>query len=99
MTIRLEHANISVRDIDGMIRFLQTASDSFHIRRDVTDPDGSRWVPIGTDDAYITLNPATETPAPHRTPYSGQPGLNHLGFEVDAAEAIRLRLKAASYRD
>ena len=25
MAIRLEHANLTVRDIEGMIRFLQTA--------------------------------------------------------------------------
>ncbi len=99
MTIRLEHANISVKDIDGMIRFLQTAFHSFRIRHDETDTDGSRWVHIGTDDAYIALNQATEDPAEAWTPYGGKPGINHLGFEVDDAEAIRLRLKEAGYRD
>jgi catechol 2,3-dioxygenase-like lactoylglutathione lyase family enzyme len=99
MTIRLEHANISVKDIDGMIRFLQTAFPSFRIRRDETEPDGSRWVHIGTDDAYIALNQATEDSKEDWTPYSGKPGLNHLGFEVDDTEAIRLRLKEAGYRD
>ncbi len=99
MTIRLEHANISVKDIDGMIRFLQTAFHSFRIRRDETDTDGSRWVHIGTDDTYIALNQATEDPEEAWTPYRGKPGINHLGFEVDDAEAIRLRLKEAGYRD
>jgi catechol 2,3-dioxygenase-like lactoylglutathione lyase family enzyme len=99
MTIRLEHANISVKDIDGMIRFLQTAFPSFRIRRDETEPDGSRWVHIGTDDAYIALNQATEDSMEDWTPYGGKPGLNHLGFEVDDTEAIRLRLKEAGYRD
>jgi len=99
MTVRLEHANISVKDIDGMIRFLQTAFHSFRIRRDETEPDGSRWVHIGTDDAYIALNQATDVPAEDWTPYGGKPGVNHLGFEVDDAEAVRLRLKAAGYRD
>jgi hypothetical protein len=32
MAIRLEHANISVRDINGMIRFLQTAFPEFRVR-------------------------------------------------------------------
>jgi len=99
MTIRLEHANISVKDIDGMIRFLRTAFPSFRIRRDETEPDGSRWVHIGTDDAYIALNQATEDPTEDWTPYSGRPGVNHLGFEVDDTEAIRLRLTEAGYRD
>ena len=99
MTIRLEHANITVRDIDGVIQFLQTAFPSFRVRHDETERDGSRWVHIGTDDAYIALNQATEDPAEDWTPYGGKPGFNHLGFEVDDAEAIRSRLTEAGYRD
>ena len=41
MTVRLEHANIGVRDIDGMIRFLQTAFPEFRIRHDATGEDNS----------------------------------------------------------
>ena len=33
------------------------------------------------------------------TPYSGKPGLNHLGFEVDDIEAVRRRLREAGYRE
>src|SRR6266581_29844 len=32
MAVRLEHANLTVRDIDGMIRFLQTAFPEFKVR-------------------------------------------------------------------
>ena len=32
-------------------------------------------------------------------PYSGKPGTNHLGFEVDDVEAVRERLAAAGYED
>ncbi|HEY6288981.1 MAG TPA: hypothetical protein VIW48_06020 [Nitrospiraceae bacterium] len=32
MALRLEHANLIVRDIDGMIRFLQTAFPEFRVR-------------------------------------------------------------------
>ena len=32
MTARLEHANLCVRDVDAMLRFLQTAFPEFHIR-------------------------------------------------------------------
>ena len=38
MTIRLEHANFQVRDIDGMIRFLRTALPDFRIRG-----EGKTW--------------------------------------------------------
>jgi catechol 2,3-dioxygenase-like lactoylglutathione lyase family enzyme len=99
MTIRLEHANISVRDIDGMIRFLQTAFSSFRIRHDETGPEGSRWVHIGTDDAYIALNQATEDSSEIWAPYCGKPVVNHLGFEVEDAEAVRMRSKDAGYRE
>jgi hypothetical protein len=32
MATRLEHANICVRDLDAMIRFLETAFPEFHVR-------------------------------------------------------------------
>ena len=99
MKVRLEHANICVKDIDIMISFLKTAFPDFRVRGEGTIKDGRRWLHVGTDDTYIALNQATEDPAEDWTPYCGKPGINHLGFEVDDAEAIRLRLKAAGYRD
>ena len=99
MNSRLEHANLVVRDIDGMIRFIQAALPDFRIRHDETEEDGSRWVHIGTDDFYLTLNRASTEPAERWVPYSGKPGVNHLGFEVEDAEAVRQRLKAAGYSD
>jgi hypothetical protein len=54
MTVRLEHANLVVRDIDATIRFLQAAFPEFRIRFDGTDSQGSRWVHIGTDDTYVS---------------------------------------------
>jgi hypothetical protein len=32
MTVRLEHANLTVRDINGMIGFLHTAFPEFRVR-------------------------------------------------------------------
>jgi hypothetical protein len=45
MAVRLEHANLNVRDTEGMIRFLQTALPEFrtwrrHMPRHTM---GSRW--------------------------------------------------------
>jgi catechol 2,3-dioxygenase-like lactoylglutathione lyase family enzyme len=99
MTVRMEHANLCVRDIDGMIRFLQTAFPEFRIRHDETDPDGSRWVHVGTDEAYIALGQVTDESDKPWAPYEGRPGVNHLGFEVDDADALRDRLKSAGYRE
>ena len=96
--MRLEHANLCIHDIDGVIRFLQTAFPEFRIRHDATDENGTRWVHIGTDETYIALNQA-KTAESRGKPYKGRPGLNHLAYEVDDADALRSRLHAAGYQD
>ncbi len=99
MSIRLEHANLAVRDVDGAIRFLQTAFPEFRVRGEGKNYRGLRWVHIGTDETYLALNQASEEPAETWIPYAGKPGLNHLAYEVDDAEAVRERLRAAGYSD
>jgi catechol 2,3-dioxygenase-like lactoylglutathione lyase family enzyme len=99
MSTRLEHANICVRNIDAMLRFLQTAFPEFRIRADHTDADGSRWVHVGTDETYIALTEAWEPGPQPFTPYSGLPGINHLGFEVDDAAALRERMLAGGFEE
>lgn len=99
MKVRLEHANLVVRDIDGMIRFLRTAFPGFRVRREGTGWQGDRWVHLGTDDTYIALNSARKDPAEPWVPYDGKPGLNHLGYEVEDVEALRTRMVAAGYLD
>ncbi|MGH7127255.1 MAG: VOC family protein [Planctomycetaceae bacterium] len=99
MTVRLEHANLCVHDIAGVIRFLRTAFPEFRVRHDVTDADGARWVHVGTDETYIALNPANADAERRGPPYRGRPGLNHLAYEVDDVESLRARLLAAGYRD
>jgi catechol 2,3-dioxygenase-like lactoylglutathione lyase family enzyme len=56
MEVRLEHANVCVRDIEPMAER-------------------------------------------HWKPYSGEPGVNHLAYEVDDVESLYTRLKAAGYRE
>jgi catechol 2,3-dioxygenase-like lactoylglutathione lyase family enzyme len=99
MTIRLEHANLTVREIDATIRFLRTAFPEFRIRFDGRDPDDTRWVHFGTDHTYIALTQARFDPDTRWTPYGGAPGVNHLAYEVDNVEALRERLKSAGYRE
>ena len=99
MQIRLEHANLAVRDVDGMIRFLRAAFPEFRVRREGKTWQGWRWVHIGTDDTYIAVNEAPKAPAEPWVPYGGRPGLNHLGYAVDDVEALRRRLTRAGYRD
>jgi catechol 2,3-dioxygenase-like lactoylglutathione lyase family enzyme len=99
MKIRLEHANLVVRDLDETIRFLHTALPEFRVRGEGRSWNGTRWVHLGTDESYLALSEATAQPAERWVPYAGRPGLNHLGFEVDDAEALRARLRAAGYED
>ena len=98
MSIRLEHANMTVRDIDAAVHFINTALPDFHIRREGLN-EGRRWMHIGTDDTYIALNEASQESSQHREPYAGTPGINHLGYEVDDVDALRKRLAAAGFKD
>ena len=99
MAVRLEHADLFVRDIDATIRFLRTAFPEFRLRFDGKDSRGRRWAHVGTDDTYVALNQSTGEPEERRTPYAGLPGVNHLGFEVDDVDALRARLKSAGFED
>ena len=98
MTVRIDHANITVRDVDVMTAFLQTAFPDFRIRNEGRN-HGRRWRHVGNDDTYLTLNEADNEPAEEWVPYSGKPGLNHLGYEIDDAAALRARMTAAGYHD
>ena len=99
MRVRIEHANLAVRDVDATVRFLQTAFPDFRVRREGKTWQGWRWLHVGTDDTYVAVNEAPEEPAEGWVPYAGKPGLNHLGYEVDDVDALRARLAAAGYPD
>jgi catechol 2,3-dioxygenase-like lactoylglutathione lyase family enzyme len=99
MAARLEHANICVRDMEGMTRFLQTAFPEFRVRGEGRSQDGTRWLHIGTDENYIALGESRVEPDRRWAPYQGLPGVNHLGVEVDDVESLRDRLITAGYRE
>jgi catechol 2,3-dioxygenase-like lactoylglutathione lyase family enzyme len=99
MLVRLEHANLCVRDIPAMIRFLQTAFPDFRQRGEGTSQDGTRWVHLGTDETYIALGQSSVNSGQHWTPYEGVPGVNHLAYEVDDVDALCLRMTAAGYKN
>jgi hypothetical protein len=98
MTIRIEHANMIVRNVDATARFLQTAFPEFAVRREGSTEAG-RWMHIGTEDTYLALNEASSEPPESWVPYAGKPGVNHLGYEVDDAKALRERMRGAGYTD
>lgn len=99
MAIRLEHANLCVRDLDATLEFVRTAFPEFSLRGEGLTGWGARWVHVGTDDTYLALTQArAEAPEPW-VPYAGKPGTNHLGYAVDDVDALRARLSAAGYLD
>jgi len=96
MSTRLEHANITVPDIDAAISFLKLIDPAFVVRRDET-PEGSyRWVHIGNDDFYIALQQSHigSTPQPPHRAYTNY-GVNHLAWVVDDLGGVIERLEAA----
>ena len=99
MTVRLEHANLCVHDVDAEIAFLQTAFPEFRIRHEGVNAMGTRWVHVGTGETYIALNGAKASDPARPKPYSGTPGVNHLAYEVDDAKALRERMLAKGYRE
>ncbi len=99
MSVRLEHANLTVGDIEGMIRFLQTAFPEFLVRGEGISQDGSRWVHIGTEETYVALSPTKAEAEKRWMPCRGIPGVNHFAYEVDDVEALRERMKSGGYRD
>jgi catechol 2,3-dioxygenase-like lactoylglutathione lyase family enzyme len=98
MTIRMEHANLHVRHFDDAVRFLQTAFPDFKVRSE-SERDGVRWMHIGTDETYIALNETHSERDPQAKPYNGNPGVNHLGYDVDDVDALQQRLSAAGFED
>ena len=98
MAIRMEHANLHVRYFDKAVEFLTAAFPEFRVRSE-SEQNGLRWMHIGTDETYIALNETEENSVADWAPYSGKPGVNHLGYEVDDVEAVRNRLAAAGFRE
>ena len=100
MTTRLEHANIAARDLDAMVQFIGTAFPDFKVRGQGVNFQGNRrWVHIGNDGCYIAVVEALNPEASNRIPYCDEPGMNHLGFEIEDAAALRGRLLTAGYRE
>ena len=95
----LEHANLHVVDVAGLVDFITIACPSFTVRYDSGVDDPERWVHLGDDRVYLAIYRATVSSADPWKPYSGKPGLNHLGFVVDDVEAVRRRLLDHGYRE
>ncbi len=94
-SIYLEHANITVKDLDAATNFFQTAFPHFEIRGGGIS-NGRKWIHLGDNDTYVALNEAIDTPTIKKN-YANS-GINHLGFVVDDVALIAKRLLAAGYQ-
>lgn len=95
MEYQLEHVNMRVKDIDETLKFLITALPNFRVRGgERRDDDHWNWVHVGTDSTYLCLNEGGE-----EVRATKGPGLNHVGFVVEDAESVRVRLEQAGYEE
>ncbi len=101
MATYIEHANITVPDLEAAIAFLTTAFPEFRVRgRGETETDLGKklWLHLGTDATYVALEQMATPTDPGRRPYRDN-GVNHLGFVVEDVDGVIERLTAAGYRD
>lgn len=99
MIAYLEHANITVPDIDAAVAFLRVVEPAFTVRYDERPKHSYRWAHIGSDRCYIALQAPhfDSRPSDPRQPYKNF-GVNHLGWVVDDLDAVVGRLEAQGYR-
>ncbi|MBB5518079.1 VOC family protein [Amphiplicatus metriothermophilus] len=98
LTPRIEHANLVVTAIGPTLDFLTAAFPEWRVRgegRDAWKGMARRWVHVGDDDFYVTLNDFGR--GRQRDLDSDEPGLAHIGFVVDSIEDVVARLEKAGY--
>lgn len=88
--IYLEHANVTVRDLEQSIDFYSDLL-GFEVRWRGTLSNGSPAAHVGGDRFYLALFEAKRNGAVDHDYET--PGLNHLGFVVDDLDEKRRKLK------
>lgn len=93
--IYLEHANMTVNNLEQSVHFFQTAFPDFVVRGG-GEMNGRKWVHLGNNDTYIAINQALESMKIEKN-YSTS-GFNHVGFVVEDVTEIANRLLEAGYK-
>ena len=91
----LEHANITVSNLQEAIKFFQTAFPHFKIRGGGNDR--REWIHLGDDYTYIAINQAKRHDSIIDKNYD-KVGINHLGFVVPDVEEIANNLLKNGYK-
>ncbi len=94
-TIYLEHANITVNDLQEAVKFFQTAFPHFKIRGGGNAM--REWVHLGDDDTYLAINQAKLSDLKVDKDYD-KIGINHLGFVVKNVEEVANNLLKNGYK-
>ncbi len=99
MTSYVEHANVTVSNLDKAIEFLTTAIPDFGVRKRF-HLDGREWAHVGTPVSYVAVveEPSSPTPTGARRADMDRIGFNHLGFVIPDAAAARERLRDAGFQ-
>ena len=95
MQAYVEHANITVINIDDAVQFIQTAIPEFKVRH--RGETQYRWCHIGTDNSYIALQEMVAREQTDRAPYLDV-GINHIGLVVDDVDQVKQRLLSDGYQ-
>ena len=95
LNIYLEHANITVNNLQESINFFQTAFPHFKIRGGGNET--REWVHLGDEDTYIAINQAKYSDLKIDKNYD-KIGINHIGFVVHDVEEIATNLLNAGYK-
>ena len=94
----IEHANVTVRDLDEVTTLLLQALPDWRVRG-----GGEmgwfgktiRWRHVGTDVSYLALQDGGE--GEHPDWKGSQVGMKHIGIVVPQLDAVLARLAAAGY--
>ncbi|MDK9759921.1 VOC family protein [Vibrio sp. D173a] len=95
MQAYVEHANVTVSNIDDAIQFIQTAIPEFKVRH--RGETQYRWCHIGTDNSYIALQEMVAREKTDRAPYLDV-GINHIGLVVNDVDQVKQRLFSDGYQ-
>lgn len=91
----LEHANITVNNLQEAIKFFKTAFPHFKIRGKGNDM--RKWVHLGDDNTYLALSQAKQIPVKVEKNYD-KAGVNHIGFVVQNVEEVANNLLKNGYK-
>ena len=93
---RLEHANVTVSDLDRTAKMLCDVF-GWHIRWRGDSKMSGLSVHVGNEDTYLALYRQEPNGRTGEDTYSTVGGLNHLAVVVEDIEATKARVVAAGY--